>query len=99
MKCHTAWGIELAELDGVTRRSDQESLKTFLTERIDTFRAPYARPCAIQPAPLASSPSPFRTADLSSIGLRPTVTPSGPVPSKSSSPTSNGIVVMTRSVP
>jgi len=27
MKCHTAWGIELAELDGVTRRSDQESLK------------------------------------------------------------------------
>jgi len=45
MKCPTAWGIELAELDGVTRRSDQESLKAFLTERIDTFRAPYARTC------------------------------------------------------
>jgi predicted P-loop ATPase len=41
MKCHTAWGIELAELDGVTRRSDQESLKAFLTETCDSIRRPY----------------------------------------------------------
>ena len=43
MKCRTAWGVELAELDGVTRRADQEKLKAFLTERIDTYRAPYER--------------------------------------------------------
>ena len=41
MKCHMAWGVELAELDGVTRRADQERLKAFLTESIDTYRAPY----------------------------------------------------------
>ena len=43
MKAHTAWGVELAELDGVTRRSDQEKLKAFLTERTDTYRKPYDR--------------------------------------------------------
>lgn len=43
MKAHTAWGVELAELDGVTRRSDQEKLKAFLTERVDTYRKPYDR--------------------------------------------------------
>ena len=36
MKAHTAWGVELAELDGVTRRADQERLKAFLTEKTDT---------------------------------------------------------------
>jgi predicted P-loop ATPase len=41
MRMHTAWGIELAELDGVTRRSDQESLKAFLTETCDSIRRPY----------------------------------------------------------
>jgi predicted P-loop ATPase len=41
MRMHTAWGIELAELDGVTRRSDQESLKAFLTETVDSIRRPY----------------------------------------------------------
>ena len=41
MKCHMAWGVELAKLDGVTRRADQERLKAFLTESIDTYRAPY----------------------------------------------------------
>lgn len=43
MKCGTAWGIELAELDGITRRRDQEQLKAFLTETADTYRRPYDR--------------------------------------------------------
>jgi len=43
MKAHTAWGVELAELDGVTRRSDQESLKAFISETADTYRKPYDR--------------------------------------------------------
>lgn len=43
MRAHTAWGVELAELDGVTRRRDQEQLKAFLTEAADTFRKPYDR--------------------------------------------------------
>lgn len=43
MKAHTAWGVELAELDGVTRRADQERLKAFLTETCDTYRKPYDR--------------------------------------------------------
>jgi predicted P-loop ATPase len=41
MRLHTSWGVELAELDGVTRRSDQESLKAFLTETVDSIRRPY----------------------------------------------------------
>ncbi|MFM7674787.1 MAG: VapE domain-containing protein [Synechococcus sp.] len=40
-RCHTAWGIELAELDGITRRSDQEALKAFLSETSDSWRSPY----------------------------------------------------------
>jgi hypothetical protein len=43
MKAHTSWGVELAELDGVTRRADQERLKAFLTETTDTYRKPYDR--------------------------------------------------------
>lgn len=43
MRCQTAWGVELSELDGITRRADVESLKTFLTERDDTFRKPYGK--------------------------------------------------------
>jgi len=43
MRCQTGWGVELSELDGVTRRCDVESLKTFLTERVDSFRKPYGR--------------------------------------------------------
>lgn len=35
--------MELGELDGITRRSDQEHLKSFLTERIDVYRSPYAK--------------------------------------------------------
>lgn len=43
MRCQTAWAVELSELDGITRRSDVESLKTFLTEREDSFRKPYGK--------------------------------------------------------
>ena len=43
MKAHMAWGVELAELDGVTRRADQEHLKAFITETADTYRKPYDR--------------------------------------------------------
>jgi predicted P-loop ATPase len=43
LKCQSGWGVELAELDGVTRRADQEKLKAFLTETVDNFRAPYDR--------------------------------------------------------
>jgi len=49
MKCQKGWGVELAELDGVTRRADQERLKAFLTETIDTFRAPYDRAAVPHP--------------------------------------------------
>jgi predicted P-loop ATPase len=41
MRCMSAWATELSELDGITRRADIESLKTFLTEREDSFRKPY----------------------------------------------------------
>lgn len=43
MRCQTAWAVELSELDGITRRSDVESLKCFLTERDDSFRKPYGK--------------------------------------------------------
>jgi hypothetical protein len=42
-KAHTAWGVELAELDGVSRRSDPEKLKAFLTEPVDTIQLKYDR--------------------------------------------------------
>jgi hypothetical protein len=42
-RCHQSWGVELAELDGITRRSDQEALKAFLSETSDLWRAPYAK--------------------------------------------------------
>lgn len=42
-RAHMAWGVELAELDGVTRRRDQEQLKAFLTEQIDTYQIRYDR--------------------------------------------------------
>jgi len=41
MCCHTAWGVELAELDGITGRADQEELKRFISETSDVFRLPY----------------------------------------------------------
>jgi len=42
---HTAtssWLVELAELDGITRKADVASLKSFLTKREDRYRMPYA---------------------------------------------------------
>jgi hypothetical protein len=42
-RAHMAWGVELAELDGVTRRRDQEQLKAFLTESWDTYQIRYDR--------------------------------------------------------
>lgn len=42
-KAHTAWGVELAELDGVIRRTDPEKLKAFLTETCDTIQLKYDR--------------------------------------------------------
>ncbi|CAK6692725.1 hypothetical protein ICNINCKA_01270 [Synechococcus sp. CBW1107] len=49
MKCHRSWGVELAELNGISRRADKEHLKAFLSERTDTFRAPYSRAPASHP--------------------------------------------------
>jgi hypothetical protein len=43
MRLQTGWGIELSELNGLTRRKDQESLKAFLTAKWDDFRAPYGK--------------------------------------------------------
>lgn len=40
---HRAWGVELAEMNGVTRRHDQEALKAMLTEKEDTFRRAYGK--------------------------------------------------------
>jgi predicted P-loop ATPase len=42
-RCHTVWGVELSELNGITRRSDQEHLKAFLTERVDILRRAYGK--------------------------------------------------------
>ena len=49
MRLHTAWGVELAELDGITRQRDQESLKAFLTETVDVIRRPYDKAPARNP--------------------------------------------------
>lgn len=43
MRCQMGWGVELSELDGVTRRSDVEALKTFLTATTDHYRKPYGK--------------------------------------------------------
>lgn len=38
-----AWIVELGELDGTFKRSDQAALKGFLTSTKDTYRRPYAK--------------------------------------------------------
>jgi Virulence-associated protein E len=43
MRLQAGWGVELSELNGITRRKDQESLKAFLTARDDVFRVPYGK--------------------------------------------------------
>ncbi|WP_259701377.1 virulence-associated E family protein [Synechococcus sp. CS-1324] len=37
------WALELSEVDGITRRTDQEALKAFLTRQVDIDRRKYAR--------------------------------------------------------
>lgn len=49
MKAHRSWCVELAELNGISRRADKEHLKAFLSERTDTYRTPYSRSPASQP--------------------------------------------------
>lgn len=49
MKAHRSWCVELAELNGISRRADKEHLKAFLSERVDTYRAPYSRAPAAHP--------------------------------------------------
>lgn len=49
MKSHRSWCVELAELNGISRRADKEHLKAFLSERVDTYRAPYSRAPAAHP--------------------------------------------------
>ena len=46
LRLQSAWGVELSELDGITRRKDQEALKAFLTANDDVFRTPYAKAVA-----------------------------------------------------
>ena len=36
------WGMELGELNGITRRTQQEKLKAFLSRRVDLVRRKYA---------------------------------------------------------
>ena len=64
LRCQSAWAVELAELDGVTRRSDQEHLKAFLTAKIDDFRKPYGKGSQRYPRRFVfwgtSNGSPFR---------------------------------------
>lgn len=43
LRLQVGWGIELSELNGITRRKDQEALKAFLTARDDVFRVPYGK--------------------------------------------------------
>lgn len=37
------WALELSEVDGITRRSDQEALKAFLTRQVDFDRRKWGR--------------------------------------------------------
>jgi hypothetical protein len=43
LRLQAGWGVELSELNGITRRKDQEALKAFLTATDDVFRAPYGK--------------------------------------------------------
>jgi predicted P-loop ATPase len=37
------WIVELAELQATKRTKDVETIKSFITSRVDTYRAPYGR--------------------------------------------------------
>lgn len=43
LKLHQHWCCELAELDHITSKKEAGELKGFLSNKIDCFRAPYAR--------------------------------------------------------
>lgn len=47
--CHQHWCIELSELDGITKRRDCESLKTFISTNVDTYRPPFGRLNVVKP--------------------------------------------------
>ena len=42
-RCRRAWGVELSELNGITRKTDKETLKAFLSANTDAYRASYGR--------------------------------------------------------
>lgn len=42
-KLRGMWIVELAELQATKRTKDVEAIKAFITSRVDTYRAPYAR--------------------------------------------------------
>jgi predicted P-loop ATPase len=42
-RLHRHWCTELGELDGITRRTDQEALKAFISRRVDVERRKYGR--------------------------------------------------------
>ena len=70
MRCQSAWAVELCELDGITRRADQEALKGFLTASADDFRRPYGKGVEKFPRRFVfwgtSNAAPFRDASGSS---------------------------------
>ncbi|BAZ31175.1 virulence-associated E family protein [Cylindrospermum sp. NIES-4074] len=51
MKISQYWCLEWAEFEAIYRRKDVSALKNFITNREDTFRAPYARKDAKHPRP------------------------------------------------
>lgn len=67
LKCHRAWCVELAELDGISRRNDKAHMKAFLSERTDTVRKMWGRDHAPRPRRFVfwgtSNGSPINEAD------------------------------------
>jgi predicted P-loop ATPase len=51
MKISQYWCLEWAEFEAIYRRKDVSALKNFITNREDTFRAPYARKDMKHPRP------------------------------------------------
>lgn len=51
MKIAQYWCLEWSEVDSIYKKKDVASLKSFITNRTDTFRAPYARKDMKHPRP------------------------------------------------
>lgn len=49
MVLHRSWIHEFGEIDGVTKKQDQERLKAFITSRKDIFRPPFGRVAGVYP--------------------------------------------------